>query len=109
MTEEDPFESNRAFPSFPQHFYPFLFPPYAMSQEHRTLWCLVDGDSKPFKVYPAIDTDVSLLKKLVHEECIDASKGDILAKDLVLCKVCHLYIPANQPFGSPPLESSKNQ
>jgi hypothetical protein len=88
MMEDDSFESNCAFPSFPQHFYsghPLLFSPYTMSQgEHHTLWCLVDGESKPFKVYPAIDTDITLLKELVHEKGIDASKGGILIKDLQL-------------------------
>jgi hypothetical protein len=54
----------------------------------RKLWCLIDGDFKPFDVTLLATRNVSDLKRLIWEEGIKA-KTDILAKDLTLWKVLH--------------------
>jgi hypothetical protein len=59
-----------------------------MANDHRSFYCLVEGDSTAFKVMVPIRSDVSDLKKLVLEEGVGVSQG-VLAKDLVLWKVCH--------------------
>ena len=62
------------------------------------LWCLIDGDSAPFKVMPQVDGDIDDLKMLVHERGFGANHT-ILAKDLVLWKV---RIQAVKPVLSTP-------
>jgi Crinkler effector protein N-terminal domain len=53
----------------------------------HTLWCLVEGDSTPFKITAPPNIDIVDLKKLIREEGINVSEHAILAKDLVLLKV----------------------
>ena len=51
--------------------------------ESFTLWCLVEGDSRPFKATALDNADVSDLMKLIKEEGVDIP----FAKDLELWKV----------------------
>jgi hypothetical protein len=53
------------------------------------LWCIVEGDSKPFTVTASsLDGKFIVdLQKVVKEEGINAA---VLAKDLTLWKVCTL-------------------
>ena len=55
------------------------------SKRVSSLWCLVDGDSRPFKVTALDNADVSDLMKLIKEEGVDIP----FAKDLELWKVRH--------------------
>ena len=60
----------------------------------RALWCLVQGDSTPFKVTIRTNNDINDLKELVHDKGIDATKNTVLAKDLKLWKVSPFHRPA---------------
>ena len=57
------------------------------SKRVSSLWCLVDGDSRPFKVTALDDADVTDLKKLIKEEGKKGILCDVDAKDLDLWKV----------------------
>jgi len=54
------------------------------------LWCIIKGDSTPFKVKITGGEDIDELKKLVREEGKNGLLNGIDAKDLALWKVCHL-------------------
>ena len=54
----------------------------------RGLWCLIEGDSTPFRVTAPVTANINHLKELVHEKGIN-KRTRILAKDLVLWKVRH--------------------
>ena len=58
--------------------------------QSRTLWCLVYGDSAPFKIVAPVNIDVDDLKKLVLEEVKQGDLINVNAKDLTLWKVRHL-------------------
>ena len=60
----------------------------------RSLWCLIDGESTPFKVIAPLNTDIYNLKELVREMGKNRTLRNVLAKDLVLWKVCMLQSPA---------------
>ena len=51
------------------------------------LWCLVEGDSTPFKVIAPLNADIDDLKTLVRERGINVAERTILAKDLTVWKV----------------------
>jgi hypothetical protein len=53
----------------------------------HTLWCLVEGDSTPFKITAPPNIDIDDLKKLVRENKDKSSLRDVNASDLVLFKV----------------------
>ncbi|KAK2467014.1 hypothetical protein APHAL10511_001272 [Amanita phalloides] len=57
--------------------------------EYHTLWCLLLGGRRPFKVtLPLnVDTDVDDLRELIHVKGINITKSTILAKDLILWKL----------------------
>ena len=55
-----------------------------MPVAHITLTCLIEGESSPFIVKPKGDNNIMELKKLIHEEGINAS---VHAKDLSLWQV----------------------
>ena len=66
-----------------------LQPTQSMQDGTRAVWCLVEGDSSPFKVTVAVTADIGDLKKLVREEGKNASLRGIDAKDLTLWMVRH--------------------
>ncbi|KAM6493374.1 hypothetical protein JOM56_011508 [Amanita muscaria] len=88
----DVFQSNQALTSVPRRSSP---PPgygrlsaYAEPCEgYHILWCLVEGDCKPFKVAPPLNFDIDNLKELIHAKGIDTTKFSVLPKDLVLWKL----------------------
>jgi hypothetical protein len=51
------------------------------------LWCLVEGDSTPFKITSPTNIDIDDLKKLIHEERKQGVLQGVDAVDLVLLKV----------------------
>ena len=53
----------------------------------RALVCLIEGESKPFKVKLAGNKDIMDLNGLIEEKGIDPTKHVVLAKDLTLWKV----------------------
>ena len=59
----------------------------SMPAAHITLTCLIEGDSSPFIVEPKEDISIMKLKKLIHEEGINATEHAVSAKDLLLWKV----------------------
>lgn len=58
--------------------------------EARTLWCLIEGESTPFKVMAHLNTDINDLKKVVREERKNGALRNVDASDLILWKVCML-------------------
>jgi hypothetical protein len=56
---------------------------------HRTLWCLIEGDSTTFQVIAPVNANIDRLKELVHEKCKN-TLSNVDGKDLVLWKVCAL-------------------
>ena len=59
------------------------------SKRVNSLWCLVDGDSRPFEVDVPVDVNVNRLKRLVHKEKERGFLRDVDASDLDLWKVRH--------------------
>ena len=51
------------------------------------LWCLIEGDSMPFKVTAPVNANINRLKELVRDDAL----RNVDASDLVLLKVCMLY------------------
>ena len=58
-----------------------------MSDNVRTPWCLVDGDSMVFDVTAPANVSISRLKELVQKKGDRGILRDVDAKDLVLWKV----------------------
>ncbi|KAM6498799.1 hypothetical protein JOM56_006747 [Amanita muscaria] len=56
-------------------------------EEYRILWCLIEGDRKPFKVTPPLNFDIDDLKVFIHAKGINTTKFSVLPKDLVLWKL----------------------
>ncbi|KAM6498794.1 hypothetical protein JOM56_006742 [Amanita muscaria] len=84
----DDLQSNRAFPSVPQRSSLLSLPAYAESCErYRILWCLIEGDCKPFKVTTPLNFDINDLKGVIHANGINTTKFSVLPKDLVLWKL----------------------
>ncbi len=67
----------------------------------RALWCLVQGDSTPFKVTIRTNNDINDLKKRVHEEGKNGVLRGIDAKDLKLWKVSPFHRPAQTLWVTP--------
>jgi Crinkler effector protein N-terminal domain len=61
--------------------------PSSMQCETRTLWCLIDGETTPFKVTAQTDTDIDDFKKIVLKEGFDPATSAVIARNLVLRKV----------------------
>src|ERR1700732_2977261 len=55
----------------------FIAPPATMHDNDCTLWCLIEGESTPFKVTAPIDKDVADLKKLIRAEGERGSLGHV--------------------------------
>ena len=54
-----------------------------------TLWCLIEGDSKPFEVEVPPSASIANLKNRVHNKGINVATHNIDAIDLVLWKVLY--------------------
>jgi Crinkler effector protein N-terminal domain len=49
----------------------------------RVLWCIIGGDTQPFKVTAPINNDIFQLKELIYEKKKNTCR-DINAENLVL-------------------------
>ena len=66
-------------------YAPALAPMFSV--ENYNLWCLIDGDSTPFKVSCTSNTDINDLKKLIHKAHERQLLHNVDATNLVLWKV----------------------
>ena len=61
--------------------------PSMQSWPTHTLWCLIDGDSTPFKITCQTNTDVDDLKRLIYADNNKGILRNIDAAGLMLWKV----------------------
>jgi hypothetical protein len=96
MSEDDDFQSNRAFLPFSSKCYyggPFLR--YAMpGGEIRTLWCFVDGDHAPFRIFVDAGAIIDDLKKMIA--LIGCTTSWLYSK--LDCKRSHEGLRITTPF-----------
>jgi hypothetical protein len=62
-----------------------------MPDPTHELWCLIEGDRVLFSVLASMTTSVAQLKRLIKEEG-KITLGMADAKDLIVSKVCYLYL-----------------
>jgi hypothetical protein len=91
MSEKADFRSKRPFTLY---YYPSSqFPPHAMSEDDAcTLWCLIDGEDRPFPIRAGRNWEVANLPY-----SIISSKSNLHASidDIFLWKVSVLLASAN--------------
>jgi len=61
-----------------------------LSDAHRRLRCLIEGESHTFPVTISGSERITDLKERIHEKGINSNFCDILAKDLVLLKASYV-------------------
>ena len=86
-------DQSQSLPStIPNRCYDTL-PSYSVQcEDHRILWCIVQGDCEVFKVTPPLNIDIDDLKAVVHAKSVDITRRSLLPKDLILWKVWSLSL-----------------
>ena len=62
-----------------------------MANDTRVLFCLIQGETNPFRVTVSTGQGIFFLKEVIQEERKNRALRDVDAVDLVLWKVRHFH------------------